>query len=414
MSDRPESASPADVPAPDDDVARAGVRGSLRTIAARAAAEVAQGVATARAARLAPPAPGAGRLARVGYGFGLPFAILRAVWADPTARRAYLRVVLRQLAMALAVTAAIVALNHDSDRSGRGTHVNISNGNVEIVSLDEVSSDEAQDETGEPDGIVQERREVEARKVFPSTADKADAAKADAAKAQSLRGWLRAHMGAAVAFWSEAIATLAVVEWIIIALSREYHDALSKTASELTSVPPEDTPVRPSIRVNLAWLWKKAKRRFRGAMLFALGAPPLWVLFLLPRVGRTVQSVLITVWTAYWIVVFTAAKTEHAWSCASPPDPWFLRYGERASKHPWLRYWLWPWYVRLLRRVGGQLASPAAHVEKAPYETIGLATARALTRVPGLYTFFRPIIPVAATHVVTGPGRIDPDYHQGC
>jgi hypothetical protein len=202
-------------------------------------------------------------------------------------------------------------------------------------------------------------------------------------------------------------ATLAVVEWIIIALSREYHDALSKIASELTAVPPEDVPAKPSIRVNIRWLWKKLKRRIRGAILIAVGAPVLWPLWLIPAIGSSLQTAFLGLWTVYWLAVFTVGKTEHAWTRQAPPDPWFLRYSKRASEHRVLRFWMWRWYVRLLRRVGGPLASPAAHLERAPYEVAGLTAARALTRLPGLYTFFRPIVPVAATHIAVGPGRLE-------
>jgi hypothetical protein len=380
-------------------------------MAARALAEVREGVATARAARLEPPAAGAGRLLRVGYGMGLPLAILRAVWSSAAARRAYVRVMLAQIATVLAGTTLAVACAHmNDDDPSRKMNLSIDGHGVRINTLAD-DSDEDEPDTPAPPEEPEDSGDsgrIRLRKVTAAEARRAAAAAPPAPEGalERARAWLSDRVGPAVAFWSEVYATLGIVEWIVIALSREYHDALSKTASELSGVPPEETPPRPSIRLNVRWLMKKMRRRVRGLLLVGVGAPALWPLWIALSAGSALLTALLGAWGVYWLLVFTVGKTEHAWSAASPPDPWYVRWAERAARHRVLRFWIWPWYARLLRWMGTPLFAPAAHLERAPYEVVGLAIARALTRLPGLYTIFRPIIPVAATHVVVGPGRL--------
>jgi hypothetical protein len=361
------------------------------------------GVATARAARLDPPAPGSGLLQRAGYGFGLPFAILRSLWRNAAARRSYLRITLAQLAVALAITATVISCSHLEEGGDRNVRFFIGDDGVELASNTERTQEPDPPEAAEgSDERPSDRQRL--RKATPGSAPAP--AEPPAGGIERARAWLRDRLGGAASFWSEVVATLTVVEWIVIALSREYHDALSKTASELTAVPPEELPYRPSIRLNLRWLWKKAKRRIRGALLVAAGAPALWPTLLLGGGAAWVQTAALGAFGVYWLLVFTVGKTEHAWNCPSPPAPWFVRLAERAAAHRVLRFWIWSWYARLLRRGSAPLFSPAAHFERAPCEVAGLGLARAITRLPILYTFFRPLIPVAATHIVVGPGRL--------
>ena len=355
-------------------------------------------------ARLDPPAAGAGRLQRTGYGFGLPLAILRSLWASAAGRRAYLRVVLAQLAATLAITAIVIPWSPREDTGAREMSLTIGGDGLQFGPNVQATPDAPGGSEEEPPAD-----RLRLRKAAPASAPEPAAPSAPApqpGRVEAARAWLHDRLGGVVAFWSEVLATLGIIEWVVIALSREYHDALSKTASELTAVPPEDLPYRPSIRLNLRWLLKKMKRRIRGALLVAAGAPVLWPTVLLAHGASWVQTLALGAFGVYWLLVFTVGKTEHAWSCASPPAPWFVRLAERAAAHRWLRFWVWPWYARILRRMSAPLFSPAAHLERAPFEVAGLGLARAMTRLPILYTLSRPLIPVAATHIAVGPGRI--------
>src|SRR6185503_6656076 len=129
-----------------------------------------------------------------------------------------------------------------------------------------------------------------------------------------------------------------------------------------SGVPPEGAPENPRVRVNRRWLLNKLKRRVRGFLLIGIGAIALWPLWAVPWVGSELQGVVLSLWAAYWLVVFTVAKTEHAWNWSDAPAPWYLRWAERAAAHRVARFWIWGWYAKLLRRVSGDLISPAAHL----------------------------------------------------
>ncbi|HSN97249.1 MAG TPA: hypothetical protein VLS89_03090, partial [Candidatus Nanopelagicales bacterium] len=69
------------------------------------------------------------------------------------------------------------------------------------------------------------------------------------------------------------------------------------------------------------------------------------------------------------------------------------------------RWWLPRLYGRLLRRMTSQVFSPAARFERSPWELAGVAVARVIGGLPGCYLFLRPLIPVAAQHVLMAQDR---------
>jgi hypothetical protein len=223
--------------------------------------------------------------------------------------------------------------------------------------------------------------------------------------------WLKAFWGKVVAIYGIFVAT----GWCVVALSRDYHDAIGREASLRLNLPPEDPPVTPRVRLNVDWVKTRIKRRFRGFLLFTLGAPPLWTLsffVVLPLMGinhlwevfdtsavvSRLYGLLAAAWGGYWLVVFTAAKTQLAWvNEHNAPEPWFLRlWGSLTQRLPGAVAWLPRGYGRAWRSMSRQVFSPADCFEHAPYEFSGLAALRLLGSVPGLYSFVRPLVPVAA------------------
>lgn len=225
------------------------------------------------------------------------------------------------------------------------------------------------------------------------------------------------------AFWRKLVTcygALVAIGWVIVALSRDYHDAIAREASLRLNLPPEDPPLVPRVRLNLPWLKAKLKRRFRGFILFTLGVPPLWALsffVVLPLMGinhlwsvfdtgpviSRLYGLLAALWGAYWLIVFTGAKTALAWAHErTATEPWYLRvWGSLTQRLPETFAWLPRGYGRAWWNMSQRVFSPTRCFEQAPYEFTGLAALRLLGSVPGLYPFVRPLVPVAAALLVT-------------
>ncbi|MDY7225506.1 hypothetical protein [Hyalangium rubrum] len=201
--------------------------------------------------------------------------------------------------------------------------------------------------------------------------------------------------------WAALFATMQIVQWVVIALSRDYHDAISRDASLLTAVEPEDEPLTPRVRLDVTWMQKKVSRRIRGFVVFAAGLP---VLLLLAAPLCSVQNLLavfIPVWSAYWLVVFTAGKSARAWESTSGRPPWFLRaWTWLTTRMPGFRWETLQGYGRFWERRTLSVFSPAIEVEKQPWAFAGLALVRALAMLPLVKCFLRPLIPVAAAHLL--------------
>jgi len=294
---------------------------------------------TVYAARLRPPAD-AGRLARFAYGLGLPLGVAGAVLRDPAARRRYLRICATQAAVVLGAGLLLAVSLHDVAWSSGYVH-STARGALRL----ELSADEI----------------------------------------------LASLYGALYAF-----------EWVVLALSYEHHDAISRDAALLTGAPPEDPPLTPRVRVDPRWITKRVRRYLRGWIVFAAGLPALFLLTFLPIVGRYLYAVATSLWATYWLAVLVTAKSAEAWReehTAGPP--WFLRRWEHlTARIPGFRWWLPRLYGRVWRRSTTQVFSPAARFERSPWELAGLALARVLGGIPGFYFFVRPFMPVAAAHVL--------------
>ncbi|HLK99325.1 MAG TPA: hypothetical protein VK539_02030 [Myxococcaceae bacterium] len=202
-------------------------------------------------------------------------------------------------------------------------------------------------------------------------------------------------------YWAALFATMQIVQWIVIALSRDYHDAISRDASLLSAIEPEDEPLTPRVRVDLTWMGKKFSRRVRALIVFGVGVP-IFFLFTAPfGYWDTLWLPAFLLWTAYWLAVFTTSKTALSWQDKSGRAPWFLRaWTWLTTKMPGFRWGLLRAYGRFWANRTRSVFSPAVEFEKQPWAFMGLAVIRALAILPVAKCFLRPLIPVAAAHLV--------------
>jgi hypothetical protein len=201
-----------------------------------------------------------------------------------------------------------------------------------------------------------------------------------------------------VAFWF----ALGIVEWVLIAFAHELHDALAYDVSLLTYVPAEPLAAPPRVRLDMHWLWLKAKRKLRGLLLVATGVPLFAIALPIPGVGDVIFAALTGVWAAYWTAVFALANSHLAWARENDaPDPWFLRALWRLGEVPVVGFFA-RLYARLVRRFTKSVHSACIAFEEAPYEAAGLAVARLVASVPGVWLALRPFFGPAATHALLG------------
>ncbi|WP_120559329.1 hypothetical protein [Corallococcus aberystwythensis] len=198
-------------------------------------------------------------------------------------------------------------------------------------------------------------------------------------------------------FWALFFGSLSVVQWIVVALSRDYHTVISREASLATGVPPEDPEITPRVRLNVPWMRSKLKRRWRAFLLFMMGVPAL-VLLCIPLCWFPKSFTLLSsLWGFWWLIVFAAAKSDRAWVAPVTRPPWFVRVW---STLPALHVGPLRNYVaRMARRAEG-IAGPIATVERQPWVFAGLALTRFVGTIPPFRCFTRPFIPVASAHLI--------------
>ncbi|MBJ6763132.1 hypothetical protein JGU66_20380 [Myxococcaceae bacterium JPH2] len=212
-----------------------------------------------------------------------------------------------------------------------------------------------------------------------------------------------------IAFWAALFGTMHIAQWIVLALSRDYHTAIARDASLLTGVPAEDDPFSPRVRLNTVWLRSKLKRRIRALIHFAVGLPFAALLAAPFPFKHEVFTTLSSLWGLWWLCVYTAAKSARAWENPAPADPWFLRGWDWVTTHvPGFRWGLPRAYGRLLRRVTNEVRSPMAAMEQLPWSYAGLALVRFVGSVPPLKFFTRPLIPVSSAHLLVAQKATEP------
>jgi hypothetical protein len=319
-------------------------------------------------------------------GFVLPFSLIAATLRDPELRPPYLRLAL--LRGLVVVLVGIVAVSggrvrardgHERGHIGVVVHHSPDDPKPASVHVDLPGLKVDIDDKNEKDTVS-----VLGQSVPVSSAEKA-AENAGGVVARSW-GWL---LG--------LVTILSAAEAVVVFFTRRWDDWLSFHASRLVAIRPEDeAPKTPKLAIDVPWLYRKLKRRARGYVVFAAGLPALLPLRLIPTAGGWLFTIAATLWGWYWLGVFSAAKSAHAWADeekALSPVP-IRTLNERLSTHSVfapLRWYgrAWAWITRSV--------NPASTTfERNPGAFLGLALARVVLALPGLYLLARPIVPVAA------------------
>ena len=192
-------------------------------------------------------------------------------------------------------------------------------------------------------------------------------------------------------------AFVSAIEGLIVFFSRRWDDWLSFHVSRLAQVRPEDeTPKTPGLGFDLKWAYRKARRRVRGYIVFGAGVPALLPLRLVPTIGGVLFTIALTLWGWYWLGIFSASKSAHAWADeATAPSPLPIRaLASRVSRGAFVAPLRW--YAQVWARLTRSVNPAAATFERSMPAFLGLALARAILALPGLYFLARPIVPVAA------------------
>jgi hypothetical protein len=210
--------------------------------------------------------------------------------------------------------------------------------------------------------------------------------------------WRARFRGVGV-YAAEVYTVCVVLQWVVYAFARDHHDLLEVHAAGLTGAPFDPLRAPPRIRLDFAWMWRRAKRRIRGALLFASGLPIAAVVLLTPRVGHWLYVAVAGAWGIYWTGVFAIGKSFAAWRTPVTREPWFLRWTARLARIPVLG---WPaaLYLRIWRRVTRGVLAPCVTFEALPYEAAGLAVAKLVLGVPVVWLASRAAFGPAATHAM--------------
>ncbi|WP_342380872.1 hypothetical protein NVS55_14500 [Myxococcus stipitatus] len=206
-------------------------------------------------------------------------------------------------------------------------------------------------------------------------------------------------------FWVALLGALQIAQWVIIALSRDYHDAIARDAALLTRVDPDDEAIQPRVRLNVPWMRKKVRRRVRAMFLFAAGVPAALLLALPFRwvgVGSEAFTAITSLWGMWWLLVFTAAKSGQAWEAREGQrPPWFLRaWTWLTTRVPGFRWGMFKKYGNMWNDRTKEVFEPVATVERHPWAYAGLALVRFIGSFAPLRFFMRPLIPVASAHIL--------------
>ena len=202
-----------------------------------------------------------------------------------------------------------------------------------------------------------------------------------------------------------AVAFLSIVEATVVFFSRRWDDWISHYGARLAGIVPEDADTKPrKLVMDLRWLYRKGKRKIRGYLQFGVGLPLLLPLQAIPHVGNYVFGAFASLWGWYWLGVFTAGKSAHAWGDPEPapvPVRVFIMYVPNRIYTAPVR-----WYGRAVHWATRDSHAAANTFERNPAAFLGLGLARFLLAAPGLYLLARPIVPLAAGRLCA---EVDPE-----
>jgi hypothetical protein len=356
------------------------------------------------------------------HGMSLPFHLLRALWADPVARRRYLRVGILQ---SLAVIALALTCHGSGNKVADSARKRVDRTGSASAAVTEAAAEDPEHQERERFKLEVKaaadefKREVIARTGAQEEAELArqfesiEAAETPAQAAGQAQGSIKDELkivakrskdlveSGEFQFWIALFAAMQIAQWVVIALSRDYHDAIGRDVSLLTALEPEDPPLTPRIRVDPQWLRKRLRRYIRGMVVVMAGMPVLYGFTAPFPFSKTLMAVLVPLWSGYWVVVFTVAKSAHAWKNSAAGEPWFLRaWNWLTTRVPGFRW-------RFLQRYGlfwanrtREVFPPSSETEKQPWAFAGLTLVEVLAMLPVVKCFLRPLVPVAATHLL--------------
>ncbi|HZW90084.1 MAG TPA: hypothetical protein VFF12_13460, partial [Myxococcaceae bacterium] len=253
--------------------------------------------------------------------------------------------------------------------------------------------------------LEKDQQKLERRGAPPLTEDeRAKLARARAALlvAQKNERGFWGRLGAVWALLVAFYASLAAAQTVVLALSRDFHDVLSRDLSLHVHVAPEDPPMRPRIRLDVPWVRRKASRRAWTFLGFLPGTVLITIVGRLVPPHRTLTTVLTALWAAYWWMVLTAGQSARAWTPPeTTPRPWYLRAWFALTDRVFFFGWgPFKWWGRIWERFARRFYGPSERVQEQPYEFAGLGFSRALLLVPVLKLLFRPIFSVAAARLL--------------
>lgn len=248
-------------------------------------------------------------------------------------------------------------------------------------------------------------REGAQERVAAATEALQDAKEAEADAAEKLK---EVEAEASLTWWrwlGAWVSSLVLAQWVVLALSRDYQDRLARDLSLVAGLQPEDLPGVARVRLDLGWLRRKMRRKLRGAMAVGVGVGMLSPLLLVGTVvglRHEATSVVVGVVSAYWWVVFSAARSARAWRFEADPTPprplkALLQAGEAVPAARGVVRWL---AAPLARRFTGSLWAPAREVEQDFPAFAGLAVARLLATLPVVRIVLRAPLVVAAGEAI--------------
>ncbi len=340
------------------------------------------------------------------HGLLLPFHLVNVLWADPAARRRYLRVGVLQAVAVIALTLTCHG----------GTRATNSAAERAVRKIDPGALPPEDEEDLERERFKQEiklaAKEFEREGIAQTGAQEEAAEEAPAGLKEEFKRLVKSIKNLAETrefqFWASLFAAMQIAQWVVIALSRDYHDAISRDVSLLTSIEPEDEPITPRPRIDMKWVRTRVRRYVRGMMVVLAGLPVIYA-FTAPLPHTDILlSVLLPLWSGYWVVVFTTAKSARAWTDSGAGEPWFLRgWTWLTTRVPGFRWAFLQRYGLFWANRTREMFPPAAEMEKQPWAFSGLAVVRVLSEVPLLKCFLRPLIPVAAAHLLVARRTAD-------
>jgi hypothetical protein len=235
--------------------------------------------------------------------------------------------------------------------------------------------------------------------------EQAAAAKLKAAEAEATLSWWKT-----LGLW---LSSLVVAQWVVLGLSRDYQDRVARDLSLVAGLQPEDLPPASTrVRVDVKWLKRKLRRKVRGALAVGAG-----VVMLSPLIAggavlghqEEASSAVVALVSAYWWVVFTAARSARAWRLEDlrlPPRPLQVLF-EAPETVPLLRWWLPRLAVRFARWATWAVWAPARAIEADFAGFAGLGLARLVATLPLVRIALRAPVVVAAGAALEASADID-------